>query len=49
MSILNAINIVFNTQIVNQPVNGYEVMKLGDDFYKPILEVIDYLQDNDFI
>ncbi len=31
-----------------QPMPSYEGMKRGEGFYKPMLEVVDYLQDNDF-
>ena len=31
-----------------QPMPGYEGMTRGEAFYKPMLEVVDYLQDNDF-
>ena len=30
------------------PTNGYNNMNKGDAFYLPMIEVIDYLQDNDF-
>lgn len=30
------------------PVNGYTNMKKGDAFYLPMVELIDYLQNNDF-
>jgi len=33
---------------VNQPAEGYENLKRGDAFYKPMLELIEYLQKNDF-
>ena len=33
---------------VNQPCEGYENMKRGDAFYKPMLELIEYIQKNDF-
>lgn len=32
----------------NTPMNSYENMTLGEAFYVPMLEVIDYLQANDF-
>ena len=32
-----------------RPSEGYNNLKVGDGFYKPMLEVIEYLQDNDFI
>ena len=33
---------------INEPSDGYTNMKRGDAFYKPMLEIIDYLQKNDF-
>ena len=33
---------------INQPCEGYENMKRGDAFYKPMLELIEYIQKNDF-
>ena len=30
------------------PARGYDGMTIGDEFYKPMLQVIDYLQANDF-
>jgi len=33
---------------VNKPSDGYTNMKRGDAFYKPMLELIEYLQNNDF-
>ncbi len=33
---------------VNKPAEGYENLKRGDAFYKPMLELIEYLQRNDF-
>jgi len=33
---------------VSQPAEGYENLKRGDAFYKPMLELIEYLQKNDF-
>ena len=39
----------YTKKYVNQPADGYDNMKRGDAFYKPMLEVIDYLQENDFI
>ena len=33
---------------ISKPADGYNNMKRGDAFYKPMLEVLDYLQDNDF-
>ena len=34
---------------LNKPADGYNNMKRGEAFYQPMLEVIDYLQDNDFL
>lgn len=33
---------------LNKSADGYENLKRGDAFYKPMLEVIEYLQKNDF-
>lgn len=33
---------------VSKPAEGYENLKRGDAFYKPMLELIEYLQKNDF-
>ena len=33
---------------LSKPADGYNNMKRGEAFYKPMLEVIDYLQDNGF-
>ena len=33
---------------VDKPADGYENMKRGDAFYKPMLELIEYIQKNDF-
>ena len=33
---------------LNQPADGYNNMKRGDAFYKPMLELIEYLQSNNF-
>ena len=33
---------------VDKPSEGYENMKRGDAFYKPMLEIIEFLQKNDF-
>ena len=41
----------FNSYIQDfkqQNMPSYEGMKRGEGFYKPMLEVVDYLQDNDF-
>ena len=32
-----------------QPMPSYEGMNRGEGFYKPMLEVVDYLEDNGFI
>ena len=34
---------------LSKPADGYNNMTRGEAFYKPMLEVIDYLQDNDFL
>ena len=34
---------------MNQPAEGYNNLKRGDAFYKPMLQVVEYLQKNDFI
>ena len=33
---------------VNKPAEGYENLKRGDAFYKPMIELIEYLQKNEF-
>ena len=33
---------------MSKPAEGYDNLKRGDAFYKPMLEVIEYLQKNDF-
>lgn len=38
----------FCTEILLRDVDGFEGMTYGEAFYLPILEVIEYLQDNDF-
>ena len=40
--------ISFTKNFLNQKAPGYINMKRGDAFYKPMLQVIDYLQKNDF-
>ena len=35
-------------EFVSHPAEGYENMKRGDAFYKPMLELIEYIQKNDF-
>ena len=35
-------------EFLNKPADGYENLIRGDAFYKPMLEVIEYLQRNDF-
>ena len=37
------------TEFKNRPAPSYEGMKNGEAYYKPMLQVIDYLQKNDFI
>lgn len=34
---------------MNKPAEGYNNLKRGDAFYKPMLQVVEYLQKNDFI
>lgn len=34
---------------LDKPSEGYNNLKIGDGFYKPMIEVVEYLQDNDFI
>ena len=38
----------FVNEILIRDVDGFEGMTYGNAFYQPMLEVIDYLQDNDF-
>ena len=38
----------FITQILLRDVDGFEGMTYGEAFYQPIIEVIEYLQENDF-
>lgn len=38
----------FVTQILLQDADGFEGMTYGEAFYLPMLEVVEYLQDNDF-
>ena len=33
---------------INEPSDGYTNIKRGEAFYKPMLEIIEYLQKNDF-
>lgn len=35
-------------EYAKKPANGFENMTYADSFYKPMLEVFDYLEDNDF-
>lgn len=35
-------------EYANKPANGFTGMTYGESFYKPMLEVFDYLRDNDF-
>ena len=39
---------IYVKNYVNKPADGYNNMKRGDAYYKPMLEVIDYLKDNNF-
>ena len=39
----------YTKNYLEQPSDGYNNMKRGDAFYKPMLEVVDYLQKNDFL
>ena len=32
-----------------QPMPGYEGMRRGEGFYQPMVQIVDYLQDNDFL
>ena len=38
----------YTKKYIYQPSDGYNNMKRGEAFYKPMLELIDYLQKNDF-
>lgn len=38
----------YTKDFLSQPAEGYNHLKRGDAFYKPMLEVIDYLQKNNF-
>jgi len=38
----------FITQILLRDADGFEGMNYGEAFYQPMIEVIEYLQDNDF-
>ena len=41
----------FDTYVLDyakKPANGFKGMSYGESFYKPMLEVFDYLKDNDF-
>lgn len=38
----------FVTEILLRDVDGFEGMTYGEAFYQPMIEVIEYLQDNDF-
>ena len=33
---------------VDKPADGYDNLRRGDAFYRPMLEIIEYLQQNDF-
>ena len=39
----------FINEILLRPVDGFEGMTYGSAFYLPMIEVVEYLQDNDFI
>ena len=39
----------YTKKYIDQPSDGYNNMKRGDVFYKPMLELVEYLQKNDFI
>ena len=39
----------YTKKYIDQPSDGYNNMKRGDAFYKPMLELVEYLQKNDFI
>ena len=38
----------FVTEALVRPVDGFQGMTYGEAFYQPMIEVIDYLQDNEF-
>ena len=38
----------FVTEILLRDVDGFEGMTYGEAFYQPMIEVVEYLQDNDF-
>ena len=38
----------FETEILLRQVDGFEGMTYGEAFYQPMIEVVEYLQDNDF-
>ena len=38
----------FETEILLRQVDGFEGMTYGEAFYQPMIEVVDYLQENDF-
>lgn len=38
----------FETEILLRDVDGFEGMTYGEAFYQPIIEVVEYLQENDF-
>ena len=40
---------IYTKNYADQPSDGYNNMKRGEAFYKPMLQVIEYLQKNDFI
>ena len=39
----------FETEILLRPADGFEGLTYGSAFYLPMIEVVEYLQDNDFI
>jgi phosphoglycolate phosphatase-like HAD superfamily hydrolase len=39
----------YNLAFRNRPANGYSNLTIGDGFYIPMLEVVDYLQENGFL
>ena len=40
---------IYTKNFVNRPVEGYNNLKKGDAFYKPMIEVVEYLRKNDFL
>ena len=39
----------YTKKYIDQPADGYNNMKRGEAFYKPMIELVEYLQKNDFI